>query len=60
MPVATSAHVHDGGMRMSNRALDVHTLKQQAAGKLISAVCHGAEGFVNVKGPDGKPLVAGK
>ncbi|KAG2423129.1 hypothetical protein HXX76_015514 [Chlamydomonas incerta] len=31
-----------------------------AAGKVISSVCHGAEGFVNVKGPDGKPLVAGK
>ncbi|KAG2435440.1 hypothetical protein HYH02_011940 [Chlamydomonas schloesseri] len=31
-----------------------------AAGKVISAVCHGPEGLVNVKGPDGKPLVAGK
>ncbi len=32
----------------------------QAAGKVISAVCHGPEGLVNVKGPDGKPLVEGK
>eukprot|EP00198_Chlamydomonas_reinhardtii_P012773 XP_001702110.1 predicted protein [Chlamydomonas reinhardtii] len=31
-----------------------------AAGKVIGSVCHGAEGLVNVKGPDGKPLVAGK
>lgn len=31
-----------------------------AQDKVISAVCHGPMGLVNVKGPDGKPLVAGK
>lgn len=31
-----------------------------AQGKVIGAVCHGPMGLVNVKGPDGKPLVAGK
>ncbi|PNH12142.1 hypothetical protein TSOC_000939, partial [Tetrabaena socialis] len=31
-----------------------------ASGKVVSAVCHGPMGLVNVKGPDGKPLVAGK
>ncbi|GLC42464.1 hypothetical protein PLESTM_001336000 [Pleodorina starrii] len=30
------------------------------AGKVVSAVCHGPMGLVNVKGKDGKPLVAGK
>ncbi len=29
-------------------------------GKVVSAVCHGPNGLVNVKGTDGKPLVAGK
>lgn len=31
-----------------------------AAGKVVSAVCHGPMGLVNVKGPDGQPIVAGK
>ncbi|EFJ45186.1 hypothetical protein VOLCADRAFT_106142 [Volvox carteri f. nagariensis] len=30
------------------------------ANKVVSAVCHGPMGLVNVKGPDGQPLVAGK
>jgi putative intracellular protease/amidase len=28
--------------------------------KLIAAVCHGVAGLVSAKGPDGRPLVAGK
>lgn len=31
-----------------------------AAGKVVSAVCHGPAGLVNVKDTEGKPLVAGR
>ncbi|KAF8058080.1 HSP31 [Scenedesmus sp. PABB004] len=31
-----------------------------AAGKLIAAVCHGPAGLLPGKGPDGRPLVAGR
>jgi putative intracellular protease/amidase len=31
-----------------------------AAGKPVAAVCHGPAGLVSAKGPDGRPLVAGK
>jgi putative intracellular protease/amidase len=31
-----------------------------AAGKIVAAVCHGPAVFINVKGPDGHPLVEGK
>ncbi len=34
--------------------------KAWANGKVVSAVCHGPAGLVNVKDVDGKPLVAGR
>lgn len=34
--------------------------KMAAAGKVVAAVCHGPNGLVKAKGPDGKPLVSGK
>ena len=34
--------------------------KFTAAGKIVAAVCHGPAVLLNVTGPDGKPLVAGR
>lgn len=40
----------------------LHSLltKAYARGAVVSAVCHGPAALVGVKGPDGKPIVAGK
>jgi putative intracellular protease/amidase len=43
----------------SNLLADLLT-QAAAAGKIISAVCHGPAGLVLAKGPDGAPLVKGK
>ena len=44
----------------SSDALAAGLTAAAAAGRVISAVCHGQTGLVGAKGPDGKPLVAGK
>jgi hypothetical protein len=37
-----------------------HAAAAAAAGKIISAVCHGPAGLVLAKGSDGSPLIKGK
>ncbi len=44
----------------SSRELGDFLTKAWAKGKIISSVCHGPAGLVNVREVDGKPLVAGK
>lgn len=43
-----------------NRALAELLGRTFAAGRVVSAVCHGPAGLVNVKAPDGEPLVKGR
>lgn len=44
----------------NNRELADFISKIHAQGGVVGAVCHGPMALVGVKGPDGKPLVAGK
>ncbi|MCU0647322.1 MAG: type 1 glutamine amidotransferase domain-containing protein [Gemmatimonadaceae bacterium] len=44
-----------GDTALARLATEVH-----ARGAVVGAVCHGPAGLVNAKGPDGKPLLAGR